>query len=366
MLCILAFVIFLILFPILGFFPTYRKLFKKAWRCVFLKVQLKPCDVNFGEELKNTIVAKTFAKSPKLAKFLDKTLVFWAWGFVILNIWSLGYVMIAGLNLYVYDTCDPVTGESCSLSGEACGIGSVNLTFTEAFEQRKLGEWASRPFTDTWDTLGRVPSRWKSWEASEYISPVPSYYNQFDESKQTAVEFIDPGCSFCKELFKNIKQAEFEDNYNLTYVSYPIPDETKDYQGGYKFQASYQISSYLEAMKDIPPQNYTLTSEVPADWQLLEILFTRMDGAISLQDRFNYNYNQSEIDSKLSELLSEIGYTEGEIQEVVFRSQTEEIKQRLETHKDIVENKVQTIRIPTIIFDGRRYDRVVDQEVLSN
>jgi hypothetical protein len=362
MLCILAFIIFLFLFPIFGLFPSYRKLFRKAWRCVFLKIQMKPCDIAFGDELKNTIVSKVFTKSPRLAKFLDRTLGFWAFLFVILNIWSLIYVAIAGLNLYVYDTCDPVTGESCSLSGEACGVGSVQLTLGQALEERKLDEWATAPFIEIWETIQRVPSRWRSWEAADYVSPVPTYYGGFDESKPVAVEFIDPGCSFCKELFENIKDSDFTERYNLTYVSYPIPDETKDFQGGYKFQASYTISSYLEAIKDIQPSNM-LETNMPIDWQLLEIIFTRQDERGALQELFNFTFSVDEIVEELHSLLGELGYTEAEIEVVENRAGSEEIRERLEVHADIVENQVQTIRIPTIIFDGRRYDRVIDDEL---
>jgi hypothetical protein len=45
-----------------------------------------------------------------------------------------------------------------------------------------------------------------------------------DPSKPYALEVIDPGCVFCAELFKNIKEADVESRYNLTYMAYPIPD----------------------------------------------------------------------------------------------------------------------------------------------
>src|SRR4028118_1076824 len=141
MLCILAFVIFLFFFPILGFFPQYRRLFRRSWGCVFKKVTLKPCDINLGEELKTAFLGKLFFKFPLLAKFLDKTFSFWAALFVVINIWSLVYAISAATNLWVYDTCDPASGESCSLSGEACGVASNSLSFDEALKQQKLGQW---------------------------------------------------------------------------------------------------------------------------------------------------------------------------------------------------------------------------------
>lgn len=86
MLCILAFVIFLILFPILGFFPEYRRYFRKSWACVFKKITLKPCDINLGEELKSKFISKLFNLNPSFAKFMDKTFAFWAFLFIFINL----------------------------------------------------------------------------------------------------------------------------------------------------------------------------------------------------------------------------------------------------------------------------------------
>ena len=53
------FIIFLLLFPILGIFSKdYRILFRKSWECVFKKLTLKPCDINIGEEVKNKLLGK--------------------------------------------------------------------------------------------------------------------------------------------------------------------------------------------------------------------------------------------------------------------------------------------------------------------
>lgn len=36
-----------------------------------------------------------------------------------------------------------------------------------------------------------------------------------------------------------------------------------------------------------------------------------------------------------------------------------------EKEKEIVEERIRTIKIPTIMFDGRRYDRVIGEEKLK-
>lgn len=340
MLCILVFIIFLILFPIFGIFSKdYRILFKKAWECAFKKVTLKPCDVNFGDEVKNRVLSKIAFRFPRVAKFIDKTSTIWALAFVLLSVWSLLYVVNAGLNLWVYDTCDPVTGESCALGGEACGVGTNSApTILE--------------------TLSRVPDRLRSWNAKEFTTSRSSYYNSFDLNKPVAIEVIDPGCQFCKKLWANIKEAGFENTYNLTYLAYPIPDVN----GGHKFQHSYLITSYLEAIKLVPSSNSK--SDIPADWRLLDKIFTSEVENTDLQNAINTLFSEEEVITLINEFLTEFGYTEEEISSVNELVGSDQVKSYVKENIDIVEKDIKTIKIPTIIFDGRRYDRVVDVETL--
>ncbi len=379
MLCILAFVIFLLCFPILGFFPEYRQLFARSWQCVVKKATLKPCDINLGEELKNKFLGKIIFKYPKFAKFLDKTFTFWAFLFVVINVWSLVSVSLSGLNLWVYDTCDPASGESCSLSGEACGVSSGQISLPDAISQNKLGEWVVSPFQTFAQTVSRVPDRFQTWQPTNYLTENSTFYNGFNfDTKATnspeqikefnqkiALEIIDPGCKFCKELFKNIKQAGFEQKYNLTNLLYPIPDKTT--ASGYKFQHSVLRAKYLEAVKKMTPEKQnTEQKNIPADWQLLEKLFT-LPGVkqATLQEEFNLMYNETQAKAKLAELLIEIGFSVDQIREIEQKANSAEISQSLERQKDIVENRVRTIKIPTIMFGGRRYDRLLSPEQLK-
>jgi hypothetical protein len=366
MLCILAFIIFLILFPILGFFPEYRRLFRRSWACVFKKVTLQPCDINLGEELKNKLLGKLFFKYPKVAKFLDKTLAFWAILFVIINIWSLWTVINSGLNLYVYDTCDPQTGESCSLSGEACGVASNSLTLGQAFNQGQLGQWAVQPFTNLGKTINKIPDRIKNWRAEDYFGPSQTFYKPKDDSKPTALEIIDPGCQYCRKLFRNIKESGFHHKYNLTYLVYPIPDNSNRGHDGYKFQASKQIATYLEAMKQIPLTTPTdKETQSPADWQFLEIIFTKTSNGVPWQDKFNSVLGRNEIEPTIQKILKDMGYSDPEVQKIADLAKSEQVKEKLQIQRDIVENRVKTIRIPTIMFAGKRYDRVLDVDTLK-
>ena len=363
MLCIIAFVIFLTLFPILGFFPNYRKLFARAWDCVFKKITLKPCDINLGDELKNKLLGKLVFRYPKITKFLDKTFGFWAFLFAVINIWSIATVAISGLNLYVYGTCNSSSGESCSLSGEACGVASSQVSFDQAVRDGKYIEWATSPLTELGKTISRVPSRLKKWQAEDYLAPKPTYYQKFDPNKQTALEIIDPSCSFCSKLFKNIKKSNFQNNYNLTYVLYPIPEQTA--KSGYKFPASYLISSYIEASKQLAPASQV--SEVPADWQLLEIFFVEEDinTGQTLQEKFNFTFSKTEYEEQIQKRLTQIGYSKDQLKELKKLKDSKQVSQNLDRQRQIVEEEVRTIRIPTVIFDGRRFDRVLKAKELE-
>lgn len=338
MLCIAAFIIF----SILGIFSaSYRKLAKKGWYCVLRKITFRPCDINFSEELKGKLLGKLIFTHPKLANFLSRFANVFAFIFMILTIWSTLYVAQAGLNLYVYDTCNPQNVESCSLGGEACGIDGGN---PEEFS-----------FINT---LKRLPDRWQTWRAEEYIAPTATYYQPFDQTKPIALEIIDPSCKFCMKLWDNLKQTRFIDHYNLTYIVYPI----ELWEEKYKFPYSYLIASYLEATKGVPLTN----GSIPGDWLLLEKVFTSKEGAKPIQEVFNETEDQAMVQTKLKQYLAEIGYTVEQIEQIVELSQSNAVKESLKAQRKIVNEQIRTRKIPTIMFDGRRYDRVLQLEELQD
>lgn len=350
MFCIASFIVLLIL----GIFSVeYRKLARKAWHCVLRRITFRPCDINFSEEVKGKLLGKLIIKKPKLAKFLNKWFDILAWIFVILTIWSVLAVFSSLLNLWVYGTCNANSGESCSLSGEACGVSSNQITFIEAIKKNDLEVWVLAPFKNFAETVSRIPNRLKTWNAEEYLAPTATFYNEEDKSKSYAIEIMDPGCVYCKNLFNNIKESAFEDRYNFSYILYPIPD--KKSLNGYKFANSYLIASYIEAAK-------TLDNGV--DWYILEKIFTGKDiDNIEWQNKFNLLFNAGEAEAALKVFIKERGYSEEEVNMISILAHSDEIKNRLNEQKKIVEEKVETIRIPTIIFDGRRYDRVIDKEL---
>lgn len=356
MFCIAAFIIF----AVLGIFSArYRTLAKKAWGCVWRRITFKPCDISVQEEIKSRLVGKLLFTWPRLARFLNRWAGFFAFAFVALSLWSFVAVIGSGLNLFVYDTCNPDNPESCALAGGGCGITSGKPGFFVSLAEGQVIAWAKDEVLTFAETVSRIPNRLKAWDAQVYVSESNTYYRSFDPEKPTALEIIDPSCKFCAKLFGTIKEAGFAERYNLTYFVYPIPDSKAD--DGYRFPHSLLIASYLEAVKRQPLSN----ADIPADWQILERIFTGKDSdGISYQNKFNTTYTSQEAEDILLGWLADMGYSEAERQRIRQISRSDEVKLSLAQQKSIVEERIQTIKIPTIIFDGRRYDRAVEAEKL--
>lgn len=354
MLCIASFIVFLFL----GIFSAYyRRLAVKAWYCVGKRVTFQPCDINLGEEIKGKLVGKYVVSHPHFARFISKWIDLFAFVFVVVSIWSLFSVLLTGLNLFVYDTCDPAAPESCSLGGEACGINVQSLDMVTAYRTGKIGEWMLAPFKNFADTVSRVPDRFRTWNTSEFLAPTATYYYPFDASKKTVVEVMDPGCIFCKKLFGNIKTAGVESSHNMSFLLYPIPAA----DSGTKFPYSPLVASYVEALKEMPR-----IQKVSADWAFLEYIFTQKTSqGIDLQDVINGAGTKEDAVQILHNILTKQGYKEEDVKKIELLSTSKKVQDALRAQKAIVEEKIRTKKIPTLLFEGRRYDRVVGPDVLK-
>jgi hypothetical protein len=359
MFCIAAFVV---LFICGIFSAAYRDMAKKAWHCVLRRVTFRPCDINFSEEMKGKLIGKIILVHPRLARFVDRWIDLFAWVFAGLSIWSLAMVSMAGLNLLVYDTCNPAQAENCSLSGDACSISSYVPGFWELVRQGQPQQWFVTEAKTLSETIGLVPVRFRTWKPEEYISAGSRTYRPVDPAKGWALEIVDPGCHACADLFANIKASGFENRYNLAYLAFPIPDKTN--WSGYKFMNSYLIATYLEAMKQVTPAHPS--SDVPADWRLLETIYTGTDSAgVKWQERFNLKFDPDQTRRVLGEFCSEFGYSDKQREEIAKLAVSKEIAERLSAQKVIVEQRIHTVKIPTILFGGRRYDRVLTPRQLK-
>ncbi len=358
MFCIAAFIVFAILAV---FSASFRPLAAKAWHCVLRRVTFRPCDISFSEEMKGKLVGKLVFTHPRLARFLNRWIDWISFAFVALSIWSLLYVANAGLNLWVYDTCDPGSAESCSLSGEACGIEQASLDFFQAIGESRMGEWAIGPFVRFGETISRIPDRLKMWEPKEYLGPTATFYRPRDERKAYALEVIDPGCKFCKKLTGNMKNAGAMEAVNVSYLLYPIK---KSGTGGYKFPHSLLMASYIEATKRVPLTQGDTT--IAPDWQILGKIFGESKGdEVDLQTRFNIGMIRADAERALQTILQEVGYSASQIQRIARLAASAEVQESLDAQRVIVEERIRTIKIPTLLFGGRRFDRVIGPETLQ-
>lgn len=357
MFCIAAFIILALLSI---FSAKYRTLAKQAWSCVAKKTTFRKCDTNFKNEAKSKLLGGLTLSRPKLAKFIEKWLDVLAFIFVILTIWSLVIAVKSGLNLFVHGTCNPANSESCSLGTESCSIETNTPSFYTSLKSGDILDWTKNEIEQFTNTISKIPDKFKTWNPDDYLSENNTYYHSYDENKPTAVEVIDPSCQFCKKLFFNLKEANVQNDYNLTYILFPIPDSTTP--TGYKFRNSYLLSSYIEAIKLTPLDN----TDVPADWQILEKIFTSLDSEskIEYQTLFVYNYNHVETENTVNGWLKEIGYTDEQIDKIYKDKDSEIIRKRLLTYKNIVQNEIDTVKIPTLIIGENRYDGVVSADKL--
>lgn len=356
MFCIAAFIVFTILSI---FSATYRPLAKAAWHCTWKRLSFQPCDISFGDEMRGRLLSKLIFRMPRLAKFLDRWLNWISFVFVALSIWSLVYVANAGLNYWVYGTCNPRNVESCSLSGEACGVNQATLGLVQAISEGRTIEWTTGPFVRFGTAISLIPDRLRVWNAEDFLPPSASFPHPQDPSKPYALEIIDPGCLFCRTLTHNMLETKLDTRANVTYLLYPIPLP----EGGYKFENSVLRAQYLEATKQVPLSQDS--NILPGDWQLLEQLFTLPEAnGTDLQQQFNIGFTQEQAEHKLQEILVEIGYSPEQVNHIADLAHSQDITAALTEQRRIAEEDVRTIKIPTLIWNDRRYDRVVDAETL--
>ncbi len=77
------------------------------------------------------------------------------------------------------------------------------------------------------------------------------------------------------------------------------------------------------------------------------------------------SFSENQAASKLRELLRDIGYGFRDVERIMLLAKSSEIARSIAEQRSIAEEDVRTIKIPTLIMNGRRYDRVVDVDALK-
>lgn len=346
MFCIAAFIVLLVLGIVSA---KYRKLLKKAWHCVWRKTTLRACDSTFKDELKATLLAPVAVTHPKLVKPLSIAIEVGAWILVITTIVSLYIVLRAGLNLYVYGTCDTQNASSCSLGAKACSINSVKPSFGQSLMAGNV----IGAFTNEAETIGQtiseVPNRMKHWEAKDYLPEYPSYKDTYDKTKPLVVEIIDPGCIVCKETYNNIVNSGFDKTHNIAYIPYAIKIGNT-----YKFSNSGLTASYLTALR---------IEGTHTDWFILSKLYgneKRTDG-LDWQTYMNSAPHET-AKQQLITWMREDGMSTQDINQTNKLASSPQVAKIVDNGRYIVDHKVHTLKIPSLIFDGRLHSGLVSQK----
>jgi hypothetical protein len=352
MFCIAAFIVLAV---ISIFSARYRKLAVKAWSCTARRVTLRPCDTSFKEETKNRLLSHVAKRTPRLVKSADIGIEVASFLLVILTIWSLATAIESGLNLFVWGTCSPSNASSCSLSSESCSINTVRKSLWELTTEGKPWVWFANEASDFGNTIANIPTRLQNWDATKYLPQNATYYNKFDSTKPTALEITDPGCVVCQHLFNNIKSAGFENKYNLTYIAYPI--KNPDVPGKYKYANSYIVTQYLEAIKINPLKNL----KHPADWQVLEKIYTGHDNnGLSYQTKINTMLDADQTINLISGWLKDMGYNSIQLKQIKMDANSQKVANIIKQNQAIVNNKIKTVKIPTLIFNGQQHGGLVN------
>lgn len=363
MFCIAAFIVLAI---ISIFSASHRKLAKKAWDCTLHRITFRPCDTSFKEETKSKLLSHVANKNPKMVKAADFGIEVASFILVILTIWSLLTALNAGLNLFVWGTCNPEQASSCSLGAETCSIDKAQKSLGELIKEGKPFDWFIIQAESVGNTIANIPTRLQNWNANDFLPQNVSYYYTKDSKKPTALEIIDPGCSVCGHLFKNIKSTNFESKYNLAYIAYPIKNPYE--AGKYKFANSYTVTRYLESIKmhELIKMNILDGHETPADWQILERIFTWKDSdGTAYQVKINTMMNQTQTEDLIRSWLGNIGYSADQIKQIDTDAASQKVTDIINQNYNTVENKVKTVKIPTIIFNSRRHDGLVNTQDLN-
>jgi len=320
-------------------------MFKSAWYCVGRRVSFRKCDSNFKDQVKNSLLKKVVLKHPGWVKPISIAVEVLSVLLVLITIWSLVVSAKALTTLAVYGTCDVQQPSACLVGdAEACYVGEGPGEDMNPFE------WMVNWFVEWGEALGAIPSKFIDWQADDFMPADAGFYNQYDEEKLTALEVFDPGCAWCRQSYVNLKNSGFLDQNNVAMMLFALRDGEE-----YRYAASDLIVRYVEATRLVPLGD----SERPAEWLIIDRLFT-VNGPRQVlhQEDFNNYYSDDQARGELSRWLGDFGYSRTEIIKIEALVDSVKLRERVDVNRDIVENKIHLVKMPTMIFDGKRHEGV--------
>lgn len=343
MVCVAAFIILCLVGIFVAFLSIFRRdigrkywaVFKKAWGCVGKKVRLQKCETNFKDDVKNTLLSKVVLKHPTWVKPLGIAIEVSAVLIVLITVWSLVEAIKALLALWVFGTCNVSQPANCALGAEVCGI--------DAAEPSNPIEWTGRWFSEWGEIFTNIPDKFRNWDVEQYLVEPYSFATDYQEGKPLALDVFDPGCTICMQSYRNQKSSGFFNEYNTILMVYPIqlPD------GGYKFNNSDLIARYIHAAN---------LSETDYANKIVDRLFTTSnDQGINYQAAF-MSMSQGDAEKTLQTWLKDFGATTKQIETITSIANSDEVTEIMAQIKAMVEDKIHAKGIPTLIYDGKKYN----------
>ena len=99
------------------FSAKYRPLAKDAFRCVFLRMTMRPCEVGLDQKIRIEIVSNIFERSPAAAKLVNRHFEAISWSMLIITVLSFAYSAYGLYNFYYYGNCEgPISTGACILN----------------------------------------------------------------------------------------------------------------------------------------------------------------------------------------------------------------------------------------------------------
>lgn len=282
MICIIA----LVVFAILGIFSvSYREMAKEAWKCVALKLRLKPCDTGLDIKLK-TEVMKLFKYTPKLGSFIYKYFEVFSWLLVILTLISIFYIGYGGYNYYLYGNCN--------------GPGSDGFCIFDPSGSNKY----SLDSTSCSDPSLLKPENLKKPSLSE-LQNYPYFGN--NNSKVVVIEFGCFVCPYTQQASSIIKQIKdkYYDKINFIFIDVPLSQHKFSYETGeislcVNEQGNDQFWNFYFDLFKQPVINDTIALDTAHSLNLNQ---TKFDQCYS-----SHNYkSQVELNNKLSQQVGIYG-----------------------------------------------------------
>lgn len=314
---------------------AYTKALKKAGGCLGKKVRLQKCETGFKEDVKNSLLSRIIIKHPKWAKPLSVLIEVVSIIIVVVVIWAILTAIKSLLALWVLGTCNVTKPAACSLGAEVCSIDESEPT--NALEA--TGRW----FTEWGEIFAAIPDKFRTYDANEYNFNYIDISTNAEDEAPLAVDIFDPGCSVCMISYRNQKAAHFFDSYNVRLVPLAIQDADNNY----KFKNSELIVRYMFAA-----EQYRSDEAL----KIIDRIFTgKNHDDISYQNMFNDEYSADEARNKLESWLKADGMSSKEIKMVRETASQEEITNKMNENREIIERQLNVKGIPTTIYDGARH-----------